>query len=430
MTRIPFISNLEKTYRDYPPQFWMLVLVTFIDHFGYFLLYPFFALYITQRFGVGMATVGLIYAVLALSSQIGSGLGGALSDRLGRRGIMIFSLLTTSLSSLLLGFVPNITAIFIITLVIGTLSETGDPTYSAMVADLLPEEKRSEGYAIRRVAFNFSMALGPAIGGFIAARSYLALFITDAVISLGTALLVYLAMPETKPSPQPGELPEGLGATFRGYLTILRDRFFVMFAIASVFSGLAFMNLNTTLGVFLRDVHGVSEQGYGFLLTVNATLVIVFQLYLTHRIQGKSAMAMMALGALILAIGVAMVGFVSEYALFILAIVFITFAEMIQSPTGQALVAKFSPAEMRARYMAMFLIFSSIPYTFGPYLGGLILDHLNPNLLWYAAGVVSLLSMGGFMHLRTLMDRKPDLPTEAVRAAANQSQQIQLPDDS
>ena len=400
----PLFSKLESIYTAYPRAFWTLVLATFIDTLGGFLLYPFLAFYVTQRFGVGMTSVGVLMGAFSLSGFLGSALGGALSDRFGRRGILIFSLLATSLTSLLLGFASSMAAMFVIILVVGTITETGHPAYQAIVADLLPEEQRSEGFSILRVAFNISAAIGPAIGGFIAARSYMALFVSDAVISLGTAAVVYLALPETKPSSKPGEEPEKISTTFRNYLHVFKDRLFVLFIIASIFSGLAYMNLNATLGVFLRDVHGISEQGFGMLLTLNAILVVVFQFWLTRRVENRSAMGMLAFGALLYAAGFVLFGFVSAYWLFMAAIVIITFGEMIQSPIGQALVAKFSPEAMRGRYMAVYGLAWGIPFAVGPYLGGLILDNLNPNLLWYAAGAMGLVSVGGYLYLKREME--------------------------
>lgn len=401
-----FTARLRFLYQTYPRPFWTLVLATFIDTLGGYLLYPFLAFYVTKRFGVGMTTVGVLMGIFSLSGFLGSGIGGALSDRFGRRSILIFSLLATSLTSLLLGFAPSIPAMFTIILLVGTITEMGHPTYQAIVSDLLPEEQRAEGFSILRIAYNVSAAIGPALGGFIASQSYLALFVSDAVVSLGTAAVVFLGMPETKPQLQPGEVPESIQATFRGYLHVLKDRLFLMFILANIFSMLAFVNVEATLGVFLRDVHGVSEQGFGWLLTINALLVVFFQFWLTRRLEKKSPLGMMALGALLYGVGFAIFGFAAAYGLFLFAIALITFGEMIQSPIGQTLASKFSPEDMRGRYMAVFGLIWLIPSAIGPYLGGLILDHLNPNLLWYAAGVVSLLSVGGFIHLKKLMEAK------------------------
>src|SRR6266545_8404831 len=193
------MNRAFQIYREYPRDFWMMVTVNFVDRLGGSLLFPFFALYITKKFNVGMTEVGGLFAIFFISSFIGAFPGGALTDRFGRRGIIIFSLLATSLSTLLMGFVGTFQIFIIVAFVSGIFTDVGGPAYEAVFMDVLPVEKRPSGFGIRRVAFNLAVVLGPLIGGFIAARSYLALFIIDAVVSGIVALMVFLLIPETKP---------------------------------------------------------------------------------------------------------------------------------------------------------------------------------------------------------------------------------------
>lgn len=401
------IQSWKDIYHEYPRPFWTLVLTTFIDRLGGSLLYPFFALYITSKFSVGMTQVGVLFAVFSLSSFIGGIMGGALTDRIGRKSMLIFSLISTSISSVAMGLVNSLEAFFVIALFIGVLTETGGPAHQAMVADLLPEKKRAQGYGIIRVAFNVSVTIGPAIGGFIAARSYLALFITDAVISVIVAGIVLRALPETKPQAKPGEIQETVAQTFGGYGRVFRDSLYMLFLGAGMLMGLVYMNMNTTLGVFLRDVYAIPESGYGWILSLNAAMVVFMQFWITRRIENRPPMLMMALGCLFYAIGFAMYGFVSVYALFLLAMVIITIGEMLVAPVGQALVAHFAPEDMRGRYMAVFGFSWGIPFAVGPLLAGLILDNGDPNLLWYAAGVVGLLATVGFLLLHQKVQPAP-----------------------
>jgi MFS family permease len=322
---------------------------------------------------------------------------------MGRKGMVIFSLVSTSISSVIMGLVDSLTAFFALALVVGIFTDAGHPAYQAMVADLLPEEKRAEGFGVIRVVFNLSVAIGPAIGGFLAARSYLTLFITDAIISLISAFIIWRAMPETKPQAQEGVEPEGMVTTFRGYGKVLRDSLFVLFIMAGILSGFAYMNMNTTLGVFLRDVHGIPESGYGFILSMNAAMVVLFQFWVTRRIKGYAPMLVMAVGTLLYAVGFALYGFVATYALFLLAMVIITIGEMIIAPVSQAIVARFAPEDMRGRYMAIAGFSFGIPYMVGPLLAGVVLDNLQPALLWWAAGLVGMLSVLMYLRLHRSM---------------------------
>ena len=84
------LNRIQKIYHEYPRAFWIYNIIIFIDRLGGFMLYPFFALYLTQKYNIGMSTVGLIFAIFSVSGFVGSALGGALTDRMGRRGVIIF----------------------------------------------------------------------------------------------------------------------------------------------------------------------------------------------------------------------------------------------------------------------------------------------------------------------------------------------------
>jgi len=405
------LNQFEKAksiYAEYPKTFWTLIVITFIDRVGGAMLFPFFALYLTKKFEIGMTQVGVLFAAFSISSFVGSMLGGALTDRFGRKGIIIFGLIASSMSTLAMGVVGVYEAFFLIAIFVGILADTAGPARQAMIADILPEEKRAQGYGIFRVAFNLSVVIGPAIGGLLAARSYLLLFIADAVISLITAALVFRFIPETKPEAKPGETQEGVAGSFVGYFRVLRDGAFMLFLGASMLMVLVYMNMNTTLGVFLRDAHGISEAGYGWILSLNAAMVVLFQFPITRRIENSPPFVMMALGMLFYAIGFAMYGFVSAYTLFLLAMVIITIGEMIIAPVGQALVAKFSPEDMRGRYMAVFGFSWAIPFAVGPYLAGLVIDNYDPNWLWYIAGSIGLLATFAYLALHWRMEPEED----------------------
>ncbi len=393
------IENWKKIYYEYPSTFWMLVGVSFIDQLGGALLFPFFALYVTMKFNVGMVEVGILFALFSVANFVGSILGGALTDRFGRKQIVIFSLVATSISSVFMGLASEIQAFYFIAVLSGIFS-VGGPARQAMVADLLTEKKRAQGYGILRVSANLSVAIGPAIGGLLlGVTSYLTLFIIDAVVSLIVAGLFYLLIAETKSKAAEASSPESVSQSFSGYFVVFRDLLFMLFIGVCILMGLVYTNLNATLGVYLRDIFGVSEASYGLLLSLNAAMVVLFQFAITRRIENRPPLLVMAAGMLLYTIGFGMYGFVSTTAMFVLAMVILTIGEMLIAPVSQALVAKFSPEEMRGRYMAIFGISWMIPFAVGPYLAGLIMDNMDPRWVWYAAGIVGMVAVMGFLWL-------------------------------
>jgi len=393
-------AKLKAIYSEFPRKFWVVVGVSFIDRVGGTLLFPFFSLYITQKFNVGMTQAGMILGLFAIFGLFGGMIGGALTDRYGRRKIIIIGLVFSAVSTLTLGLVNQFATLIPLAVVIGLLSHFAGPAHDAMVADILSEKQRQEGFGILRVVGNMAWIIGPTIGGFVAKRSFMALFIIDAVVSCVVALLFFLFMPETKPiRDEIHEKAESILTTFRGYGTVLRDSAYMWFLVAGILMGLVYQQMYNSLSVYLRDNHGIEPSGYGFLLTVSAIVVILFQFTTTRLIKHKPPFLMMALGTTFYVVGFSMFGWVSAYYMFALAIVVITIGEMIVVPTSQTLAANFAPEEMRGRYMAVFGLLWMIPATIGPGAAGYILDNYNPNLLWYIGGVLCMVSVFGYLLL-------------------------------
>jgi MFS family permease len=395
-------TRMNKIYHEFPRLFWIVVVTSFIDGIGNTMVFPFFALYITQKFHVGMTQAGLLLGTFSLAGLIGGAIGGALTDKFGRRKLILFGLVFSAISTILLGVTNSLPLMYPISALIGLIGSLAGPAHGAMIADILPESKRSEGFGILRVVGNMTWIVGPTIAGFLASKSFLALFLTDAVISCIVALIVYRFIKETKPATPEGHPEPTITQTLSGYGTVFRDFPFVAFIVASILMGIVYLQMYGSLSVYLRDNYAINPQGYGILMSTSAITVILFQFWTTSKIKTRPPFQMMALGAIFYAIGFTLFGIVETFVLFALNIVIITIGEMIVVPTSQTLVANFAPEDMRGRYMAIFGLSWAIPSTIGPGLAGYILDNYDPNLLWYLGGLLTLVSVLGFflLHLR------------------------------
>ncbi len=398
-------SKAKDIYREFPVTFWTLMSAMFIDRLGGALLFPFFALYVTQKFNVGMIEVGVLFAIFSVASFVGNMLAGALTDKFGRRWMLMFGLIVSALSSLLMAFVDNLNLFYVLAGFVGLLAEAGGPAQQAMVADLLPQEKHTEGYGLMRVIANLAVTIGPAVGGLLAAKSYLLLFIIDAVSSLVTAVVVYFALPETKPEVAKQD-EQNLAQTFVGYKWVFRDGVYISFLLVSILSIIVYIQMYSTLSVYLNVVHGIEARGYGYILSMNAAMVVLFQFWITRRISSRPPLLMLALGTAIFGVGFLMYGFVSTFGLFLVAMAIITVGEMIITPVGQALVARLAPADMRGRYMAMFGFSWSIPSAVGPLLAGVIMDNFDPRWVWYASGITAAVAVIGYLILHAAVHNR------------------------
>ncbi len=403
---------------EFPRPFWVLMLGTFIDHIGSFMLLPFFALYITQHFGLSMTGLGGIFFIFAVSGTIGGFIGGALADKFGRRTIILIGILFSATSSLLMGFTDNLPLFIFIVIFVGLLQDVGGPAQSALVADVLPSHRQQEGFATWRVVVNISAVIGPLIGGALAASNFRLLFIGDALLSYLTAVIIFLALPETKPKAKEGQAPQTLLQTAIGYRKILADKIFMSFIIISVLGVMVYSQMNTTLPVFLRDVQHMPPEYYSYLIALNAMMVVALQFWIARRLKNYAPLPLLALGVFFLAVGFAMYGFGSGLLYFALAMVVITIGEMIIAPTGQAFTARLAPEDMRGRYMAMFSFSWAFPFAIGPLAAGLITDHISFYWVWYAAGLVGLVCTIGYMLLHARVGSRVGLTRQDATVPA------------
>ena len=395
--------RIKKTILEYPGSFWVLISSTFVDRFGGTILFPFFTLYITERFNVGMTEAGALLGVFAVAGVFGGLVGGALSDRFGRKRVLLFGLLASGAGSLVMVMINQLSVFFIMAGIAGFLGDIGGPARMAMVADLLPEEKRASGYGMMRVAGNLAWVAGPPLGGLLAMKSFALLFFFDAVTSFITAVIVWFKLPETKPVLSEDKHQDSFMKTITGYKDVFRDKLFMVFILLTMIMLLVYQQLYAAFPVYLRDVHGFGAAKFGYLMSINAFVVVAFQFRTTRMVRDKPPMLMMALGTACFLIGYLLFGFIRGYVFFILTVLLITLGEMVVIPVGQALTAKLSPEKMRGRYMGMYNLSWSFPYIIGPWAAGLIMDNFNPNLLWYICGAVSVVPLTGFFLLyRTL----------------------------
>jgi MFS family permease len=447
------VQKSISTYREFSGTFWTLVSARFIDALGGAMIFPFFTLYITARFNVDLVKVGVIFGLVTVTGIVGSTIGGILADKFGRKLMVMFGLVVSATTSLLLVVVEDFTVFAITALFVGLFGSIGGPANGAMVADLVPEEKRAQGFGIFRVMHNLAVTIGPAIGGVIAGiaiaetglydlltsyfganfsglfveNPFALLFVLDAITSIITAAIVWWRIPETKPEveEQAEESAEADSAPQKsvGYGPVLRDTRYMIFLAASMLMVLCYMQMNGTLAVYLRDYHSVSTSSFGWIISLNAGMVVLFQFAITRRIEGYAQMAMMALGSALLVVGFGMYGFVDSYGMFLLAMAIITVGEMVVAPVGQAIAAEMSPEDMRGRYMAFYGFSWSIPNAIGLALAGLVLK-INPDLVWYASAGSAAVATLSFWLLHLQIKRREanapssDVPLPATEAAA------------
>jgi MFS family permease len=420
------MTRLQTVWQEYPRQFWTLFFGALINATGGGLVFPFFSLYLTRQLGFSMTEVGIIFAAYAVISMAAQLIGGALVDRVGRKPVMLFSLFGNAAAILCMGLTAplvsasalgKLVSVSVVVVLMGLTGAIFGPAVNAMVADLVETEKRAQAFGLLRIVQNLGIAIGPAIGGFIATRSYVVLFAVAAMTTAIYGAIIALRVRETRP-----QVAVTAGLVKRqeeGWGRVLMDQPFVLFTGLYLVMAVVYSQMNTTLPVFLNKNYSVTEQWYGLLMSLNAAMVVLFQFPITRFTDRFARTAMMALGGVFFAVGFGMFGFVGVLPLFFLAQAIWTVGEMLTSPVSQAFVADVAPETMRGRYMGVFGLVWTIGYGAGPLLGGAVMDKLDGRYIWYAAFALNGLAALGFLALGRRVER-PAAPVAVESPASSQ----------
>lgn len=384
-------------FKRHDSRLWILATGWFTSSVGFALAIPFISIYFHSELGMSLTQIGLFFGVAAVVRSISHSLGGELSDRWGRFRLMTWAQYLRSVT--FLGIAYSIYAgwgffeIAVMILVNFVFGSVFQPAANAAVADLVPPDKRSEGYAIVRIAGNLGWAAGPAIGGYIAASSYSALFILSAIMTLisGTIISLFLRRVEfANNSENQGSWRDML--IVKGNENILRHAAIVFLLY------LVIAQMIAPFSLYSVDFRGISKSQLGFLFTLNGLLVTFFQLPITNLMRRVRLSQQLVIGAAIYAAGFLLIGFSQSFALFIVAFVVITTAENFVSPPALTISANLAPEGKIGRYMGIYGFAVTAGWSLGPLLGGILLDWAKPHFIymWAVIACLSLLAGLGF----------------------------------
>lgn len=363
-----------------PRTAWILFGGSFINRFGSFVL-PFLALYLT-RSGFSAMKAGLAVSAYGAGHIVASMLGGELADRIGRRHTIALSMFASAGLMLGLAYARTWTAIVVLTFLVGAFAELYRPAATALLGDLVTPEQRVTAFAMYRLAINLGFAVGPATAGFLADRSYVYLFVGDAVTSFAYGVIALLFLPHGFRAPVGEKKKESI-------LVPLRDRAFVLLLLATLCATCVEFQFLATLPLHIQNL-GFSSLAYGWLISINGIMIVLFELALITWTQRHPPRPIIALGYALTGIGYAMTGLAHSVSMLAVTVVVWTIGEMVYAPVVSAHVAGLAPPEYRGRYMGLLHLMWSFGLVIGPAAGSAIYAR-NPAALWIACAVVGML---------------------------------------
>jgi len=375
---------------------WIVSLQSLLTAIGFSMTIPFLSLYLFQDRGLSMTMVGSIMMVAGLFAALAHIIGGEISDRLGRRPIILVSLsiraLMYAVMAILIGFAAPVWSIVLCYYVGQAIGMMGRPAASAIVADLSPKKKLTEAYGLLRVGVNLGWAAGPALGGYLAiSLPYSWLFGVAAMLTTLASIIVLLFLRESYTrTPDKIEVQKTP--------SIWKHRSFLVFTFISLIFFTLMGHMMSTLSIYTVDVMGFSTAQYGLLLTTNGLIVVLFQYPVAYKLGNFSKSRILVTGCLLHALGYFTFGLSGAFAMSIVAMIIITLGEIIYAPTSLAVVGEIAPQKYRGRYMGVFGLTQILGISASSLIGGVLLDLFpsQPLVIWGSIALLGVAAAIGY----------------------------------
>ena len=387
-------QRIQIIRQRFPDQFWLMLVGVLISSAGASMIWPFLMIYVSGKLNLELSTVASLITINATTSLVSSLFAGSIADSRGRKIVMVVSLLTNGVIYLFMSQADS----YITFAVLMFLTGASNPLYQvgadAMLADLIPENDRPQAYAIQRTVNNAGIAIGPAIGGFIASRSYTVAFIGAAAGMLIYGLLMITRAKETLHFSRNAKIENYLTKQ-NGFSIVLKDHKYLIFVSLIALGLVAPSMMWVLLAVYAKTNFGLPESLYGWIPTTNALMCVFLQVFITRSTLRFSRLTVASFGMLVYAIGVGAIAFMSHFWGFWLSMVIITIGELLLIPTATTFVADLAPASSRGRYMSIYWFGWGVARACAPLFGGFLNDNISPRAIWIGGLLIGLSSAMG-----------------------------------
>jgi len=349
---------------------------------------PFLSLYLTQSLGFTLSDVGLIMVFFGLGSVIGSRLGGYLTDRIGYYKVMLVSLFLTGVLFVLLQFVTTLVGFCSAIFVLMMVADTFRPAMYVALSSYSKPENKTRSVTLIRLAINLGFSAGPALGGvIITTLGYQGLFWVDGVTCiLATILLINVLNPKkTRVLDEvKNEHP----------VSVYSDKLYWIFLAAMLLFGVVFLQYFSTIPLYYKEAHHLSELEIGLLLGTNGFIIFVLEMPLVKWLEDskRTKVVLMLMGGLLVTLSFIVLNMTNWIGILVVGMFLMTIGEMIMFPFSNAYAMERSKKGNQGQYMSWYAIAFSLAHVFGHFSGMHLVDKLGFDNTWYIIFGLSLLS--------------------------------------
>ncbi len=402
------INSYRDSFSGLSKEVWWLALITFINRAGTMVI-PFLSLYLTEDMNLTLSEVGWIMTCFGLGSLLGSYLGGKLSDKFGFYSVMFFSLLITGLMFIALQFVHTFLGFAIGIFITMVFADAFRPAMFVSLKAYSKPENQTRSLTLIRLAINLGFSFGPFFGGLIIALiSYSGLFWVDGITCIAAIVVMKVVLKEKKVRVDKSNI---VIDKENNITSVYKDQPYWLFLLIIFLMGLVFMQLFTTMPLFYKEVHGMTEFQIGLLMSLNGFLIFLFEMPLIHYIEKKllDRLKIITWSLGLLAMSYAILNATSWSGILIVSMLLITLGEMLAFPFTNNFAMNRAPLGNEGRYLALYSMAFSCAHIFSAKTGMEVIARFGFIANWFLMGTLGLLAVLLMLWLRKILESEREM---------------------
>ncbi|GAA4896763.1 MFS transporter [Flaviramulus aquimarinus] len=398
------INNYLSTFKGLSQEVWWLSLITLINRAGTMVI-PFLSLYLTKSLNFTLSDVGWIMSAFGLGSVIGSWLGGKLTDKIGYYKVMVFSLLTTGILFISLQYLTTFESFCFGIFLVMLVADMFRPAMFVALSAYSKPENKTRSVTLIRLAINLGFSAGPAIGGIIITTlSYSGLFWVDGITCIiATLVLINVLNPKTTKTLDDVKNKNPKSA--------YHDKAFLIFLMAMTLFGVVFLQYFSTMPLYYKDVHSLTEFEIGILLGMNGFIIFAFEMPLIKWLENTTftKSGLMLFGAILTGLSFLILIMTDWVGILVIGMLLMTFGEMIAFPFSNAFAMDRAKKGNQGEYMALYSIAFSVAHIFGHNAGMRMVDGIGFDSTWIVITLLAALCVFLLFALRQYLNAKKKL---------------------
>jgi DHA1 family tetracycline resistance protein-like MFS transporter len=369
-----------------PEGFWVIWTTVALDLVGFGIIVPILGRY-AERFGASGLEVGLLVASFSAAQFVCSPLLGRLSDRIGRKPVLLLSLFGTAAGSFVTGAAGALWVLFLGRIVDGASGASVSVAQGA-VTDLAGPADRPRLLGLLSAAFGVGFVVGPAIGGLASLGGPHVPFIVAGTVALVNGLIAIRRLPETHPPNRPTT-----GHTRRASAG-MATRIWVL-AVAGFTAICAFSGFEATFSLFADRRFGLDEGPVALIFFGVGLFLVVVQTRLVGPVSGRlGALGALQAGLVLDAVGLALLAVTWRWAVLVPALAFLTMGQGLSIPNLTAAVADRAPGPRRGEALGFQQRWQAFGRIVGPVIAGALFEHVGVSAPYVAGAGLALIAVG------------------------------------